>query len=122
MDPVKKFRKHTACVNSFDVASNELLASGSDDSTVKVWDQRAKEPVHAFEFPSQVTSVQFSLNSEIVFVGGVDNSIHALNLKTQQVEYSLYGHKDTVTGLRLSHNGKFLLSNSVDHTLKIWNV
>jgi len=31
-------------------------------------------------------------------------------------------HKDCVTGLSLSHNGSSLLSNSMDTTLRIWDV
>jgi Prp8 binding protein len=43
-------------------------------------------------------------------------------LKKKQVEGSLIGHSDTITGLSLSNDGNYLLSNSMDNTIKCWDV
>ena len=32
------------------------------------------------------------------------------------------GHNDTVTGLSLSPDGSYVLSNAMDNTLRIWDV
>lgn len=32
------------------------------------------------------------------------------------------GHTDTVTGLSLSPDGSYLLSNAMDNTLRIWDI
>jgi Prp8 binding protein len=53
-----------------------------------------------------------------VFFGGIDNSIKALNLKKNAIEFMLLGHTDTVTGISLSKSGNFLLSNAMDNTVK----
>ena len=39
-----------------------------------------------------------------------------------QVVLSMAGHSDTVTGLQLSPSGTHLLSNSMDNTLRTWDV
>ena len=67
-------------------------------------------------------SIAFSKNNEILFFGGLDNSIRALNLRTQKLEYTLLGHTDTVTGLALSNRGDHLLSNAMDNTVRTWDV
>lgn len=36
--------------------------------------------------------------------------------------YTLEGHTDTITGLSVSPDGSFLLSNSMDNTLRSWDV
>jgi Prp8 binding protein len=36
--------------------------------------------------------------------------------------YTLEGHTDSITGLRISPDGTNLLSNSFDNTLRIWDV
>ena len=36
--------------------------------------------------------------------------------------YSLAGHTDTVTGISLSPDGSYLLSNGMDNTARIWDV
>ena len=67
-------------------------------------------------------SVAFSQSNDVLFFGGLDNSIRALNLRTNQVEYSLLGHTDTVTGLALSNRGDYLLSNAMDNTVRLWDI
>lgn len=32
------------------------------------------------------------------------------------------GHSDTVTGLALSPDGSFVLSNSMDNSLRVWDI
>lgn len=64
----------------------------------------------------------FSYTNDYVFFGGLDNSIKALNLRRNDIEFGLLGHTDTITGMQLSKNGNYLLSNAMDNTLKIWDV
>lgn len=94
------------------------MVSGSDDYTVKLWDPRAKQFISSYELNYQITSVQFNLTNEYVFFGGLDNSIKALNLKKNTIEFALLGHTDTVTGIQLSKSGNFLVSNAMDNTVK----
>ncbi len=37
-------------------------------------------------------------------------------MRRNEVVYSMTGHSDTVTGLSISPNGHYLLSNSMDNT------
>lgn len=96
--------------------------SGSDDGTVKIWDTRESKYLRSFKVGHQVMSVAFSKSNDFVFVGGLDNAIRAINLRTCQVEYSLLAHTDTVTGLSLSNKGDYLLSNGMDSTVRMWDV
>lgn len=43
-----------------------------------------------------------------------------LRKKTQFM--TLSGHEDSITGLRLSSDGNYLLSNSMDNTLRSWDI
>jgi len=38
------------------------------------------------------------------------------------VLYNLKGHSDTVTGMSLSPDGSYLLTNAMDNNLRIWDV
>lgn len=44
------------------------------------------------------------------------------DLRTGEVSLTLAGHSDTVTGLRVSPDGTHLLSNSMDNTLRVWDL
>ncbi|KAF9312761.1 hypothetical protein BG003_005949 [Podila horticola] len=121
---IKRFKGHTSFVNSCSPARRgpELLASGSDDGSVKIWDLRAKNAVESFDSQYQITSVSFSDAGDLVFAGGIDNNIAAWDMRKKTVAYSLTGHMDTVSGMALSPDGNQLLSNGMDNTVRIWDV
>uniref|UniRef100_A0A8R1DLS5 WD_REPEATS_REGION domain-containing protein n=1 Tax=Caenorhabditis japonica TaxID=281687 RepID=A0A8R1DLS5_CAEJA len=43
-------------------------------------------------------------------------------MRRGDVKYVLTAHRDTVTSLSVSHNGNFLLSNSMDCSLITWDI
>jgi Prp8 binding protein len=57
----------------------ELLATGSDDGTVKIWEggeDGRKHSVATFEIGCPVTSVCWSADAANVYIGALDNEIH----------------------------------------------
>lgn len=60
-------------------AGTELLATGSDDGTVKIWEgghDAVKQSVASFDIGCPVTSVCFSADGLNVYIGALDNEIH----------------------------------------------
>ena len=117
---IRKYRDHENIVNGLDATKvgSEMVVTASDDFTVKLWDPREKIPIQTQTMTYQVTCVRFSPNNEYVFFGGLDNQIKAWNIRTNKIDYSLIGHTDTITGIAVSGDGKMLLSNSIDYSLK----
>ncbi len=121
---IKKFTGHSSFVNSVFPTrrGQELIVSGSDDNTAKIWDMRQRDPVHNIENKYQVTAVTFNEPGDRVFLGGLDNQIKVWDIRKGDVDYVLYGHTDTITSLALSPEGSYLLSNSMDLTIRCWDV
>ncbi|KAH9972977.1 WD40 repeat-like protein [Lactifluus volemus] len=117
---VRKLRAHREIINSLDKtlaggAGVELLATASDDGTVRVWeggDEGGKDPVAVFELGCPVTCVAWSEDGATIYAGALDNGIHVLDLRKQEKVSVLGGHVDTPTGLAISPNGSYLLSPS----------
>jgi WD40 repeat protein len=80
----RKIRAHREIINSIDrtMASGsgtELLATGSDDGTVKIWEggeDAGKQAVATFEVGCPVTSVCWSADGNSVYIGAIDNEVH----------------------------------------------
>lgn len=80
----RKHRAHTGIINSLDRTlagggGRELIATGSDDGTVKVWeggDEGSKNYVASFQVGCPVTAVCWGAEGGVVYAGAVDNEIH----------------------------------------------
>lgn len=60
-------------------AGIELVATGSDDGTVKVWEgghEASKQAVATFELGCPVTAVCWSADGASLYIGALDNEIH----------------------------------------------
>ncbi|KAL6776764.1 hypothetical protein ACKKBF_B30830 [Auxenochlorella protothecoides x Auxenochlorella symbiontica] len=121
---VKKMSEHGDIVNSCCPLKrgSPLLVSGSDDGTAKVWDLRSKRSVATFTEKYQVLAVAWSEAGDAVYTGGIENVVRAWDLRRGAPSLTLAGHADTVTGLATSPDGAHLLSNSMDGTLRVWDV
>merc|ERR1712190_15773 len=68
-----------------------------------------------------VTTVALADKGYSLYYGSLDNTIKAWDFRNCDLTHSLFGHCDIITSLRISPNGKFLLSNSMDKTLRTVN-
>lgn len=121
---VKRLSEHLAIVNGVAplLRGPPLFCSGGDDCKVKLWDMRSKRSVQTLEAPAPVTAVGFSAAGDQVYSGGVDSDVSVWELRKSAVSLRLQGHGHTITGLRLSPDGAHLLTNSMDNSLRVWDV
>jgi WD40 repeat protein len=115
---------HKDCVISVVFSPNStLLASGSCDSTVKIWDAKSGECLRTLEGHRDcVTSVDFSPNSILLASGSCDSTVKIWDAKSGECLRTLVGHRDCVTSVRFSPDSKRLASGSCDATNNIWDV
>ncbi|KAG0470871.1 hypothetical protein HPP92_017571 [Vanilla planifolia] len=121
---VKKMAEHSSFVNSCSPSRRgpPLVVSGSDDGTAKLWDLRLRGAVQTFPDKYQITAVGFSDASDKIYSGGLDNDVKVWDLRRNEVTMTLQGHGDMITGMQLSPDGSYLLTNGMDCTLRIWDM
>ncbi|KAK6740429.1 hypothetical protein RB195_008723 [Necator americanus] len=120
----RKFKSHIDIVNSCHPSRRgpQLICSAGDDGLVKVHDIRLKDAVKTYENRFQQLAVTFNDTSDEIFVGSIDSDIYCWDMRRDDISYVMQGHKDIITGLALSPNGNYLLSNSMDCSAKMWDV
>ncbi|XP_013413134.2 U5 small nuclear ribonucleoprotein 40 kDa protein [Lingula anatina] len=121
---IKRLKGHTSFVNSCNLARRgpQLICSGSDDGSIKLWDSRKKHAIQTFQNTYQVTSLTFNDTAEQVISGGIDNELKVWDLRKNDILYKMRGHTDTVTGMELSPEGSYLLTTAMDNTVRVWDV
>ncbi|KAH8816231.1 WD40-repeat-containing domain protein [Xylogone sp. PMI_703] len=114
---------HSSCVCSVIFSHNsELLASCSDDETIKIWDSKTGSCLRTLEgHRGFVNSVVFSYDSKFLASGSYDQTIRIWDSKTGGCLRTLEGHHGAVLSVILSSISELLVSSSRDRTIKIWN-
>src|SRR5260221_670345 len=98
-----------------------LLASASDDKTIKLWDPHTGEHLRTLEGHSDwVTSVAFSPDG-LLASGSDDKTIKLWNPHTGEHLRILEGHSYGGTSVAFSPDGGLLASASSDKTIKLWD-
>lgn len=112
----------------------KLLASGSSDSGIRLWDVEKREMVGEIcGGEGSINSVAFSPDGKLLASAGKDSKIRLWEVSSLVGEVNkcdlvnsnpfkvLYGHRDEVWSVTFHPNGKVLASNSKDKTVKLWN-
>ncbi|MGA7933346.1 MAG: serine/threonine-protein kinase [Kovacikia sp.] len=113
-----------ASVNAIAVnRESTLLASASDDKTIRLWDgQTGAERLTLKGHTQFVKSVAFRPQGQsMLATGGSDRTIKLWDLQAPTEIRTLIGHLHAVNALAFSPEGNTLASGSADKTIKLWN-
>jgi len=145
---VQTLKGHSSMVHAIAISSDgQLIASGSNDKTIKLWQVGTGKLVRQLGrwssgHSNMVHSVAFSpispnlyyqeksgksagiadRNWGILASGSWDNTIKLWDVNTGKEIRTLIGHANWVNSVAFSPDGKFLASGSADCTIKLWQV
>ncbi|HAT14234.1 MAG TPA: serine/threonine protein kinase [Microcoleaceae bacterium UBA11344] len=119
---VKNFAQHSDAVGAVAFSPDGLmLASGSKDKTIQIWDLATGKSIRTFEGDSStIWSVAFDSNGTRLATGTGFWRVMLWDLKTGQSMSSL-DHAASVWSVAISHDGQLIASGSGDKTTKIWD-
>ena len=101
----------------------KILASGSYDNTVKLWDVATGASLSTLEGHEYVVySVAFSPDGKTLASGSSDRTIKLWDVATGANIATLKGYGLEVSSVAFSPDGTTLASGSYDNTIKLWDV
>jgi len=98
----------------------KVIASASDDKTVKLWDSQGKL-LHTLKgHRDKVRSVSFSPDGRILASASHDKTVKLWD-REGKLLYTLEGHENKVREVSFSPDGQIIASASADRTAIIWS-
>ena len=98
-----------------------LLASGSSDRTVKVWDNSNGSLLWTGQHSGTVYSVSFSPDGNLLASGSEDSTVKVWDSSNGNLLWTGQ-HSDIVWSVAFSPDGSLLASGSDDNTVKVWSI
>ena len=116
----------------------KLLATGSQDGLVRLWDVGTHQQLREMALPlkepaggasefqppyrSHVDSVAFSPDGKRLAAGSSDKLVRLWEVATGKEVATLEGHKESIVWVEFAPDGKTVASLSDDNTVLIWKV
>lgn len=126
---IRELNGHNGAV--FDLqfnADGSLLASASADATVKIWKVSTGERLDTLSQPlAEQYAVAFSPDDRFIYAAGADSRIRQWKLVSRtspQINpllISRFAQEGTISQMKLSHDGRYLVTSSDLGTLKTWD-
>ncbi|KAH1604032.1 hypothetical protein KXX44_002953 [Aspergillus fumigatus] len=111
------FKGHSNGIMCLQFEDN-ILATGSYDATIKIWDTETGEELRTLKgHQSGIRCLQF--DDTKLISGSMDHTLKVWNWRTGECISTYSGHRGGVVGLHF--DATILASGSVDKTVKIWN-
>jgi TRAP-type C4-dicarboxylate transport system substrate-binding protein/Tol biopolymer transport system component len=119
-----EFKGHTAEIYDIDVSPDgKYLATGSVDTTARLWDLASGEPIRTFSgHTGPIDGIAFSPDGKTLVTGSADHTARLWDVMSGETIRVFSGHTAEVGDVEFSPDGQLIVSSSGDQTARIWDI
>ncbi|KAJ2450150.1 rRNA-processing protein utp21 [Coemansia sp. RSA 2424] len=119
----RKFTGHTKVVTGIQTdACNQQMYSTSLDGTLRIWDFATGQQTHCVELPSLPSRLVLHRESGLLACICDDACVRVVDSESQRVVRKFAGHRNRVTDLAFSNDGRWIVTSSLDSTIRTWDL
>jgi serine/threonine protein kinase len=118
---LKTIQAHEQPINALAISQDgQLIISGSSDRTVQIRQLGTSNPQILTGHQDGVQAVAISPDGKTIASGATDGMVNLWDVDTKALTHSFQAHQGAVKSIVFQINGKFLITASLDRTIKIW--
>ncbi len=103
-------------------ADGEIMASGSDDRKVKLWNADNGSILYTLSGHTDgISSIAVSADGKTIVSGSRDRTVKVWNGENGTLVHTLSGHTNEISSVAISADGNTIVSGSLDRAVKIWD-
>jgi len=118
---INAHQSQATCVR-YDSSGSDLVATASDDATVKIWHTGTGQLRKTLRGGSGHIMLGIDIKGEKTVGGGTDKTCRVWNTRTERMIHQLVGHAHKITCVRLFNGEKEVLTASADRSIKVWDI
>ncbi|MDV2992030.1 MAG: Tol-Pal system protein TolB [Chroococcidiopsis sp. SAG 2025] len=101
----------------------QIIASGSIDRTIRLWDKSGKPVGQPLQGHQQgIFSIAFSPDGQYIVSGSADGTVWLWDKSGQAIGQPFQGHVNHVKSVAFSPDGKYIVSGGDDGTVRLWDL
>jgi U3 small nucleolar RNA-associated protein 21 len=119
----KKYKLHKKSVTGISLdGMNRKMVSCGLDGIVGFYDFSQSKYLGKLTFESPITKLCYHRSSDLFAIVLDDLSIVVIDAVSQKVVRQLFGHTNRITAVDFSNDGRWLISASLDSTIRTWDL